>query len=198
MDEATLNQIFDPFFTTKFTGRGLGLSAVQGIVRSHQGVIEVESTPGKGTTFKLLFPATQEAATAKVPVTPARGEGALILVVDDEAIVVGTAKAMLERHGYNVVVAANGKEAVELFEVLSDKVAAVLLDMTMPVMSGDEAFDRMKAIRPDVKVILSSGYNEVEAVRRFSGKALAGFIQKPYSSIKLIQKLNSVLRQETT
>ena len=106
----------------------------------------------------------------------------MILVVDDEDIIRRTAKAMLERCGFTVVLAENGKEGVELFQVLAEKVAAVLLDMTMPVMDGEEAFSRLRAIRPDIRVILSSGYNEVEAVRRFTGKGLAGFIQKPYSS----------------
>ena len=95
----------------------------------------------------------------------------LILVVDDEEIIRRTAKSMLERDGFTVVVAENGKEGVELFQVLSEKVAAVVLDMTMPVMNGEEAYSRLKAIKPGVKVILSSGYNEVEAVRRFAGKA---------------------------
>jgi PAS domain S-box-containing protein len=194
MDEATVKRIFDPFFTTKFTGRGLGLAAVQGIVRGHKGALKVYSTPGKGTTFKAFFPATEETVAVKrPPVAPAAARDLLVLVIDDEEIIRKTAKAMLERYGYTVVLAENGKEGVELFQVLADKVSAVLLDMTMPVMNGEEAFSRMMAIRPDVKVVLSSGFNEVEAIRRFTGKNLAGFIQKPYSAAALGEKIRSVL-----
>lgn len=196
MDEATLNRIFDPFFSTKFIGRGLGLAAVQGIVRGHKGTMKVYSRAGKGTTFTVLFPATEETvASRKAMIPQATATDQLILVIDDEEIIRRTAKSMLERYGYTVVLATNGKEGVELFQVLSEKVSAVLLDMTMPVMSGEEAFSRMRAIKPDVKVILSSGYNEVEAVRRFTGKGLAGFIQKPYSSIALGVKIMSVLQE---
>ncbi len=198
MDEATASRIFDPFFSTKFTGRGLGLAAVQGIVRGHNGALKVYSSPGKGTTFKVLFPASDEAAARqKSVVLPAADHHQLILVIDDEEVIRRTAKSMLERYGYTVVVAENGKEGVELFQVLSEKVAAVLLDMTMPLMDGEEAFGRLKGIKPDVKVILSSGYNEVETVRRFTGKGLAGFIQKPYSAAAVGEKVRSVLQNPT-
>jgi PAS domain S-box-containing protein len=194
MDEATLARIYDPFFTTKFTGRGLGLAAVQGIVRAHKGAMKVYSRPGKGTTFKVLFPATEQKPIPK-PAPPAHlmSNDELVLVVDDEPIIRRTAKSMLERYGYTVVLAEDGKEGVELFEVLGGKVAVVLLDMTMPVMNGEDAFRRLKSIDPNVKVILSSGYNEVETIRRFTGKGLAGFVQKPYSSAGLAEKLKSVL-----
>jgi CheY-like chemotaxis protein len=194
IDEAMLPRIFDPFFTTKFTGRGLGLSAVQGIVRGHKGTMKVYSRPGKGTTFKVLFPATAEAETAianSAALLPATGQ--LVLVVDDEEIIRKTAKSMLERHGYTVIVAEDGQQGVELFRALGDKVALVILDMTMPVMSGEEAFRRLREIASDVKILLSSGYNEVETIRRFTGKGLAGFIQKPYSSTALSEKVSGIL-----
>jgi PAS domain S-box-containing protein len=197
MTQETIDKIFDPFFTTKFTGRGLGLAAVLGIVRGHRGAIKVYSTLCQGTTFKVLFPASSQPTAKpaqKVDVERAAG-GETVLVVDDEHIVRRSAKAMLERYGYSVVLAENGKEAVELFKVLADKIDMVLLDMTMPVMGGEEAFRHMKTIRGDVRVILSSGYNEVEAVRRFTGKGLAGFLQKPYSAVTLAEKVRTVLRE---
>jgi CheY-like chemotaxis protein len=196
MDRATLNRIFDPFFTTKFTGRGLGLAAAQGIVRSHKGIMRVYSQPGLGTTFKVLFPATGEQARTRPAVAlPVVTRSEIVLVIDDEDIIRRTAKSMLERYGYTVVLAEDGKEGVELFKVLAEKIAVVLLDMTMPVMNGEETYRRLKAVKPDVRVILSSGYNEVEAIHRFAGKGLNGFMQKPYSAAALIQKIASVLQQ---
>jgi len=195
MDQETCARIFDPFFTTKFTGRGLGLAAVQGIVRGHRGLMKVYSNPGKGTTFKVLFPASEQRAPERMHATPnvSPQSNNLILVIDDEEVIRRTAKSMLERYGYAVVVAENGKEGVELFRVLADKVSAVLLDMTMPVMSGEETFGQLMSIRPDIAVILSSGYNEVETIRRFTGKRLAGFIQKPYSSADLLEKIKRAI-----
>ncbi len=197
MTEDVIARIFDPFFTTKFTGRGLGLAAVLGIVRGHRGALKVYSTPGRGTTFKVLFPAAANAVPQPRVAVPdvATHSSSMVLVVDDESVVRRTAKSMLERFGYSVVVAENGQEGVALFRVLAEKISLVLLDMTMPVMSGEETFRELRAIKPDVRVVLSSGYNEVEAVRRFTGKGLAGFLQKPYSATALAEKVRTVIEE---
>ncbi len=190
MDTATMARIFDPFFTTKFTGRGLGLAAVLGIVRGHKGAIKVYSHPGKGTTFKLFFPALPTANAYRVPAAPSTdfSGDATVLVVDDEPVVLKMAESTLRRYGYKVLVAANGREAVDLFRPCPEEIGLVLLDMTMPVLSGEETLRELRAIRPQVRVIVSSGYNEIEALRRF-GDGVAGFLQKPYRAATLAEKV---------
>lgn len=191
-----ISRIFDPFFTTKFMGRGLGLAAVRGIVQGHRGAMKVYSTPGQGTTFKLLFPASRNEDQKRCENVSEqaflKGTGT-VLVIDDEEIVRRTASATLEHFGYDVVVAENGQQGLDAFRRLADRVDVVLLDMTMPVISGQETFRELRMIRPDIKVILSSGYNEIEAIRHFTGKGLAGFIQKPYTSARLAERVGFVL-----
>ena len=195
MDETTKAQMFDPFFTTKFTGRGLGLSAVLGIIRTHRGSISVESAPGLGTSIAIVLPASMSRSSARLTEEPVevRGYGN-ILVVDDEALVRNLAKFTLERCGYTTELAANGKEGLDAFASRPQDFAAVVLDLTMPVMSGEEVLGHMRQIRPDVPVLLSSGFSEEEALSRFRDKGLAGFLQKPYTATALARKIKQAVR----
>jgi PAS domain S-box-containing protein len=198
MDKETQNRIFDPFFTTKFIGRGLGLAAVQGIVRGHRGAIKLYSEPGQGTAFKVLFPSSEQAVSALEhnSEAPAAWRGAgIILVVDDEEGVRLVASKILKMAGFSVIMADDGRAAVQIFRTHANEIKAVLLDMTMPHMSGEEVFREMRTIKPEVRVILSSGYNERETISVFQGKGPAAFIQKPYQPMKLLEKVRDILRQ---
>jgi PAS domain S-box-containing protein len=195
MGPATQAKIFDPFFSTKFTGRGLGLSAVLGIVRGHKGAIKVYSELGRGTTIKLLFPVSEEAARAKVAAahTPTQRRGT-VLVVDDEEVVRGVASRILSSYGFDVITANDGRECLARFHEEKPRIVAILMDLTMPLMDGVDAFRELRKVDPDVPVLLMSGYNEQDAVMRFAGKGLAGFVQKPFTVEVLRERLLSVLR----
>jgi len=194
MDEETRSRIFDPFFTTKFTGRGLGLAAVSGIVRSHKGGIMLSSKPGEGATFKVFFPVTEKPVgrDAKAPQPPAelRGSGT-ILVVDDQQDVREVTRGMLEARGFTVLTAGSGAEGVELLCVRGDDIAAVILDLTMPGMDGEETFHAMRRAKNDVRVILASGYSESDLAERFANMGVAGFIHKPCRIDDLVAKIRN-------
>lgn len=199
MEEQTQRHIFDPFFTTKFTGRGLGLAAVQGIVRGHRGTLHVSSSPGKGSSFRMLLPAVDAEEISAPPVAAAadlRGAG-LVLVIDDEDIVLQTTRAILEQSGYQVITAANGELGVEAVRKHKNQLAAVILDLTMPVMGGEEALGRIKEFAPSVPVILSSGYDASQAMARFGENLLAGFLHKPSTVQAMLLTLKAAIKKKS-
>ncbi len=197
MSADVLDRVFDPFFSTKFTGRGLGMAAVHGIIRAHRGVILVDSREGEGTTVQALFPSlarpAPDAPSEKTQsFSSLRGEGT-ILVVDDEASVRLLAATILERAGFSVVAASDGREACKLFELRSGAFRAILLDMTMPIMSGMETLEALRRIDPNVKVILSSGFNVREIDLGSAGQSPNAFLQKPYRSAELLAAVHAAI-----
>jgi len=197
MTPDTMQRIFDPFFSTKFAGRGLGLAAVMGIVQSHQGLIRIRTEPGEGTSFRVLFPAV--AGPARKPEKPSsarsdwQGQGT-VLVVDDEEGVREVAERMLQEIGFDTVSASDGREALELMQRMGDRVTAVLLDLSMPRMGGQETLRHLRARRPQLPIVMMSGYTELAAPQvNTTGPGITLFLQKPFLAEDLIGVLRPIV-----
>lgn len=194
MDAGTRNKIFEPFFTTKFYGHGLGMAAVYGIIKKHGGAISVEAREGRGTRVRILFTALE-----KITKHPIAGKSGMlkgtgnVLLIEDEAIVMDVNQAILEKLGYSVIKAENGKEAIEKASTFPDKIDLVILDVLLPDMGGDEVYHRLKEIIPDARIIVCSGYSSDGPAQKIIDAGAQGFIQKPFSFKKLAEKIKEVL-----
>lgn len=199
MSPDTLSRIFDPFFSTKFSGRGLGLAAVMGIVQGHQGLIRIRTAPGEGTTFRVLFPAVTGGVREPEKLSAARSDwrgSGTVLVVEDEEDVREVADRILQDFGFDTLLAVDGRDALEQFERARSRVTAVLLDLSMPRMGGQEVFRRLRQTCPDLPVIIMSGYTEESVAAQFSasGADLTAFLQKPFLAEDLVDVLRRVVR----
>jgi PAS domain S-box-containing protein len=196
MSPDVVERMYEPFFTTKFAGRGLGLSALLGIVQAHRGAITCSSALGQGTVFRVHIPALSDAQRSRVARTQPEllQPGTTILVIDDEEDVRDVVHAVLERRGINVLSAADGPEGVRVYREHVSQVDAVLLDLNMPGMSGEAVFRELRRIKSDVRVVLSTGYSEQEAATQFRQSEIAGFIPKPYTATALLARLGAALR----
>jgi len=196
MEPSTLTRIFEPFFTTKFAGRGLGLSALMGIVRGHRGAIQVVSDAGKGSVFRVLFPIQRQrvAESMRAPAQGWHGCGC-VLFADDELPVRTIARRILERLGFQVILAQSGRNAVDEFARRPDAFSLVILDLTMPEMTGEEALREMRKLRPHVPIVLTSGYGEEQVLERLAHVRVDAFLKKPFRMEDFAGVVRSVLEQ---
>jgi CheY-like chemotaxis protein len=196
MDEATMKKIFDPFFTTREMkrGTGLGLASAYGIIKNHEGLIDVSSEMGRGTTFNIYLPASDKRVARETTVdAPLLTGDETVLLVDDEKMIIEVGEQMLEKLGYRVMVAQSGRQAVDLFREHHDQIQLVILDMIMPEMSGGETFDRLREIQGGAKVLLSSGYSMDAQAQAILNRGCEGFIQKPFKMADLSRQIRQIL-----
>jgi CheY-like chemotaxis protein len=196
ISEKTMQRIFDPFFTTKFTGRGLGLAAVLGIVRGHRGAIAVQTERGRGTSFTIYLPALPhriDMVPTPLPIRQQAKSAGKILLVDDVSTVLAVGKRILEKEGFEVLIARHGREALDLFASEGHNIACVILDLTMPEMDGVETAVELWKKNPKLPIVLSSGYSEQESLDRFPAGMVAGFIPKPYQPHLLLDRVRQAI-----
>ena len=196
MDKDTLERIFEPFFTTKefSRGTGLGLASTYGIIKNHNGMIDVTSEKGHGTTFTIYLPKSDKDFLEERPALEKTIKGSeTILLVDDEELVADIGERMLKKLGYRVLLADSGRKAIQIFEKAHHRINLVILDMIMPEMGGSETFDGLKAIAPDIKVLLSSGYSIDGQASQIMKRGCNGFIQKPFNLKHFSQKIREIL-----
>jgi len=201
MDREIVKRIFEPFYTTKTQGKGtgLGLSMVYGVVKNHGGFVNVYSEPGIGSTFKVYLPASTKPYAEELPDNEMPPEGnELVLVVDDEASIRSVARDMLETHGYRVLVAEDGEQAVEIYKQHNGNIKLVILDMVMPKMGGHETFTQLKKLNPDVRAVLSTGYSQNGKAQEIIDSGVMGFVQKPYRVGTLLSRVRSVLDEKAS
>ena len=188
MDEVTMNRVFEPFFTTKFSGRGLGMSAIQGIIKSHDGHVQLTSTPGVGTTFKIFFPVPNEPGNAETSATTVslteKASGTILLVEDEDTLRI-MGESLLETMGFFSVTASNGSEALEIYRERGQEINVILMDLIMPVKGGIEAYHELRKINPAVPIIICSGYGEESVEDFIKNDPHAEFVHKPYKPVEL-------------
>ncbi len=201
MDESTRSRIFEPFFTTKFTGRGLGLSAVLGIVRSHHGILTLRSTPGKGSTFRLYFPAVSQLSEHSRSSDQGQlnwSENGLVIIADDEETVLDVANTLVRSFGFDTLIARDGFEAVQLIGKYKGQIRLALLDLTMPRLDGEQMLEEVRRLAPNLPIILMSGFHQLEVHERFATRGISAILPKPFSRSLLGRKIREALQAQAS